>query len=86
MESEKLPFPSREKTRAQSKRFYNAEDDTLDFPIRKEDFKSAFRRMHLNGKTTVKSAIRIKRDGVWYLLISLLMPFGDSPCPKSPGS
>ena len=50
--------------------------------VRKEDFKSAFCRTHLNGQSTVKSAVRIKIDGIWYLLISLRMPFGGSPCPN----
>ena len=38
--------------------------------------------MHINAKTALKSAVRIKIDGVWYLLISLRMPFGGSPCPN----
>ena len=50
--------------------------------IRKEDFKSAFRRTHLNGISAVRSAFRIKIHGLWYLLISLRMPFGGSPCPN----
>ena len=39
--------------------------------IRKEDLKSAFRRIYMNGNTSFKSAIRVKINGTWYILISL---------------
>ena len=50
--------------------------------IRKEDFKSAFRRLHLNAISALRSAVRVELDGKWYLLVSLRQPFGGSPCPS----
>ena len=50
--------------------------------IRKEDFKSAYRRIHLNARTAIKSAVRINIDNTSYILISLRLPFGGSPCPS----
>ncbi len=50
--------------------------------LRKEDFKSAFRRLHLNAKTALRSAVRVKIGGEWYIVVSLRMPFGGSPCPS----
>ena len=50
--------------------------------IRKEDFKSAFRRIHLDQLTAMRSAVRVKLNNTWYLLISLRQPFGGSPCPS----
>ena len=51
--------------------------------IRKEDLKSAYRRMHLNPSSGVKSAVRVKfPDGKWYILIPARLPFGGSPCPN----
>ena len=50
--------------------------------IRKDDFKSAYRRFHLRASTAIKSAVVIKMNTVKYLLISLRMPFGGSPCPS----
>ena len=49
--------------------------------IRKEDLKSAYRRMHLEAKSAVRSAVRVKINGEWYVLISLRLPFGGSSCP-----
>ena len=49
--------------------------------LRKEDFKSAYRRLHLKAKTALKSAVRVKLKGKYYLLLSLRLPFGGSPCP-----
>ena len=49
--------------------------------IRKEDFKSAFRRVHLNAETSWKSVVRLPIDGVDLLLVSLRLPFGGAPCP-----
>ena len=49
--------------------------------IRKEDLKSAYRRMHLESKSALRSAVRVKMNGVWYVLISLRLPFGGSSCP-----
>ena len=50
--------------------------------LRKEDFKSAYRRLHLNAKTALKSAVRVKLKGKFYILVSLRLPFGGSPCPS----
>ena len=50
--------------------------------IRKEDIKSAFRRLHMNARTAFRSAVRVNLDGNWYILISLRMPFGGAPCPS----
>ena len=44
-------------------------------------FKSAYRRVHLKAATAVQSAVRLKMKGKWYILISLRLPFGGSPCP-----
>ena len=49
--------------------------------IRKEDLKSAYRRMHLRAKSALRSAVRVKIKGIWYILISTRLPFGGSPCP-----
>ena len=35
--------------------------------IRKEDIKSAFRRLHLDASTAFKSATRVKIEGNWYI-------------------
>jgi hypothetical protein len=50
--------------------------------LRKEDFKSAYRRLHLNAKTALKSAVRVKLKEKFYILVSLRLPFGGSPCPS----
>ena len=49
--------------------------------IRKEDLKSAYRRMHLQAKSALRSAVRVRIDGIWYILISTRLPFRGSPCP-----
>ena len=51
--------------------------------VRKEDFKSAFRRLHLNAVTALRSATIVPFAGTPYLLLSLRMPFGGSPCPSA---
>jgi hypothetical protein len=50
--------------------------------LRKEDFKSAYRRMHLNAKTAFQTSVRVKLNGKHYILVSLRLPFGGSPCPS----
>ena len=50
--------------------------------LRKEDFKSAFRRVHLNVDTAWKSVVRMVIDDVDLLLVSLRLPFGGAPCPS----
>ena len=49
--------------------------------LQKEDLKSAYRRFHLAGLSCFLSAVRVKLDGEWFLLISLQLPFGGSSCP-----
>ena len=50
--------------------------------IRKEDLKSAYRRMHMHADTAVKTAVQLRIEGNELLLISLRLPFGGSPCPS----
>ena len=50
--------------------------------LRKEDFKSAYRRLHLSAATAWKSAVRVKIKGIFYILVSLRLPFGGAPCPS----
>lgn len=50
--------------------------------LRKEDFKSAYRRMHLREQTAKRSAVRIAINDITYVLISLRLPFGGAPCPS----
>ena len=39
--------------------------------IREEDLKLAFGRIHMNGNTCFKSAVRVKINGSWHFLILL---------------
>jgi hypothetical protein len=48
--------------------------------IRKEDFKSAYRRLHLNANTVIKSAVQLEINETNYVLLSLRLPFGGSAC------
>ena len=50
--------------------------------IRKEDIKSAYRRVHLHPDTAVQAATQAIFDGNKYLLIPLRLPFGGGPCPS----
>ena len=50
--------------------------------IRKEDAKSAYRRMHLHVDTVLKTGVQIEMENTKYLLLSLRLPFGGSPCPS----
>ena len=49
--------------------------------LRKEDFKSAYRRLHINAATATTSAVAIEIAGNKYILIPLRLPFGGAPCP-----
>ena len=49
--------------------------------LRKEDFKSAYRRLHINAATATTSAVAIEISGDKYILIPLRLPFGGAPCP-----
>ena len=50
--------------------------------IRKEDAKSAYRRVHLNASMAFKSAVQLEIEKINYILLSLRLPFGGSPCPS----
>ena len=50
--------------------------------IRKEDAKSAYRRMHMSGESALRAAVQLSIDGSKHLLVSLRLPFGGSPCPS----
>ena len=50
--------------------------------IRKEDAKSAYRRMHMSADTAIQAGVQLSIDNRDYLLISLRLPFGGSPCPS----
>ena len=50
--------------------------------LRKEDFKSAYRRLHLSATTALQASVRVKLEGKYYILTSLRLPFGGSPCPS----
>ena len=50
--------------------------------IRKDDAKSAYRRIHLNAATSFQTAVQIEIEGVNYILLALRLPFGGSPCPS----
>ena len=50
--------------------------------IRKEDAKSAYRRVHLNARTAFRTAVQITIEDITYILIALRLPFGGSPCPS----
>ena len=49
--------------------------------LRKEDFKSAYRRVHLKAGTAWRSVVRMEIDGEDLLLVSLRLPFGGASCP-----
>ena len=48
--------------------------------IRKEDVKSAYRRIHMHPDSAFKVGVQAKLDGTTYLVISLRLPFGGKPC------
>ena len=50
--------------------------------IRKEDIKSAYRQMHLHAALAFTSAVQVCIKQVWYILLSICLPFGGSPCPS----
>jgi hypothetical protein len=50
--------------------------------LRKEDFKSAYRRLHLKASTAITSAVAIEIEGDDFILIPLRLPFGGAPCPS----
>jgi hypothetical protein len=49
--------------------------------LRKEDLKSAYRRMHLSAASAFSSAVRVKIHQIWYILLSVRLPFGGASCP-----
>ena len=50
--------------------------------MRKDDFKSAYRRQHLNGWTALKTIVKTVWEGVTFFLISLRLTFGGKPNPS----
>ena len=48
----------------------------------KDDFKSAYCRLHLNGWTALKTIVKTVWQGVTFFLISLCLTFGDKPNPS----
>ena len=50
--------------------------------IRKDDFKSAFRRIHLNASTAYQSAVGVTIRNIDLILISLRQSFGGAACPS----
>ena len=53
--------------------------------ISKIDWKSAYRRQHLNAKTAVKSLTQVCIKGITLLLAALRLTFGGKPCPSEWG-
>ena len=53
--------------------------------ISKIDWKSAYRRQHLNAKTAVKSLTQVFIKGIILLLAALRLTFGGKPCPSEWG-
>ena len=49
--------------------------------IRKEDAKSAYKRLHMNADTAILAGVQLKINVGDYLLLSLRLPFGGLPCP-----
>lgn len=49
--------------------------------IRKEDLKSAYRRLHLRAGSVMQSGVKVKINGKWYIIISLRITFGDASGP-----
>ena len=50
--------------------------------MRKDDAKSAYRRVHLNVATVFQTAVQLVLAGVQYILLALRLPFGGSACPS----
>ena len=53
--------------------------------ISKIDWKSAYRRQHLNAKTVVKSLTQVCINGINLLLAALRLTFGGNLCPSERG-
>ena len=50
--------------------------------LRKDDFKSAYRRQHLNGWSALKTIVQIVREGITFFLLSLRLTFGGCANPS----
>ena len=50
--------------------------------LRKDDFKSAYRRQHLNGWSALKTIVQIVRGGITFFLLSLRLTFGGCANPS----
>ena len=49
--------------------------------LRKDDFKSAYRRQHLNAKTAMQCIMQVVKENIVYLLIAIRLTFGGKVCP-----
>ena len=50
--------------------------------MRKDDAKSAYRRVHLNATTVFQTAVQLVIQGIHFILLALRLPFGGSACPS----
>ncbi len=50
--------------------------------LRKDDFKSAYRRQHLSAGAAVKTITQIVKGGITFLLLTLRLTFGGKPGPS----
>ena len=50
--------------------------------LRKDDFKSAYRRQHLNGWSALKTIVKIIHGGITFFLLSLRLTFGGCANPS----
>jgi hypothetical protein len=60
---------------------YRTEYPTLPIVLQKVDFKSAYRRMHLNAKTATQCLSQTCINGDNFVLLPLRLSFGGSACP-----
>jgi hypothetical protein len=60
---------------------YREMHPTLPIVLQKVDFKSAYRRMHLNAETATQCLSQTSIDGDDYVLLPLRLSFGGSACP-----
>ena len=50
--------------------------------LRKDDFKSAYRRQHLNGWSALKTIVQVLHGGITFFLLSLRLTFGGCANPS----
>ena len=44
--------------------------------------KSAYRRLYINARMALQLGVQLTMDDKKYILLSLQLPFGGSPCPS----